>query len=64
MSNTNFDNNLIDSILTVNASENVTKTAQQDLDLPEGKSIADLLNDEKNIKKDSENNEENEKLTT
>lgn len=62
MSNTNFDNNLIDSILTVNASENVTKTAQQDLELAEGKSIAELLNDEKNIKKDSE--DQNEKLTT
>lgn len=62
MSNTNFDNNLIDSILTVNASENVTKTAQQDLELAEGKSIAELLNDEKNIKKDSE--DQNEKSTT
>jgi hypothetical protein len=47
MSNPNFVNNLIDSVLVVKASENVDSDALQDLNAPEGASIADLFNDKK-----------------
>lgn len=53
------DYNITDSILVVKASNNVDIEANKDLNLPEGKSIADLLNDEKNISEKTENQEEN-----
>jgi len=42
----NDDFNLIDSVLTVKASGSISDISN-DLDLPEGKSIAELLNDQK-----------------
>lgn len=51
MSNLDFDHNFIDSVLTVKASEITETEAQKDLDLPQGKSLSELLNDQKNIAK-------------
>jgi hypothetical protein len=48
---TNFSFNpkdIISSSLVVKASGSIESEAQKDLDLPEGKSIAQLLHDEKN----------------
>jgi hypothetical protein len=56
MSNLNFDNNIVQSILTIKASEISHSEAMQDLDLPEGKTIAELLNDQKNPIQDKEDN--------
>lgn len=58
------DYNITDSILVVKASNNVDIEANKDLNLPEGKSIADLLNDEKNISEQTENQEENSQDST
>jgi hypothetical protein len=53
MSKSNLDYNLVDSVLTVKASGQINDTAIMDLLLPQGKSIAQLIDDqqEKNIKK-------------
>jgi hypothetical protein len=51
---TNFSFNpedIISSSLVVKASGSIESEAQNDLDLPEGKSIAQLLNDEENSKR-------------
>lgn len=51
---TNFSFNaesITSSSLTVKASGSIDSDAQKDLDLPEGKTIAQLLNDEKNSEK-------------
>jgi hypothetical protein len=51
---TNFSFNpedIISSSLVVKASGSIESEAKNDLELPEGKSIAQLLNDEKNSKK-------------
>lgn len=54
MSNENFKS--IDSILTVKASASTQDDVIDDLNLPEGKSIAELIDDqEKNDQKPSEN---------
>jgi hypothetical protein len=55
MTNFNFlsQESIISSSLVVKASGSIDNEAQQDLSLPEGKSIAQLLNDEEN----SENSE-------
>jgi len=50
MSNIPFDHNLIDSILIIKASEQSEIEAKNDLILPSGQSISELLNDKKNIK--------------
>lgn len=46
---TNSNINIIDSILTVKAS-GIDSSVDYDLSLPQGKSIAQLLNDQKTIK--------------
>ena len=51
---TKFDLNFIDSILDVKASGNQNDDILNDLNLPEGKSIAQLLYEQKN----QENNQE------
>lgn len=43
--------NLVDSTLTVKASGSISDISN-DLDLPEGKSIAELLDDQKKIQQD------------
>jgi len=45
-----FDNSIVtaNSILTVKASENTDSSASNDLNLPEGKSISELLYEEEN----------------
>jgi hypothetical protein len=51
---TNFSFNtesIIPSALTVKASGSIDTEAQQDLELPEGKTIAQLLNNEENTKR-------------
>jgi hypothetical protein len=60
MSNSNFDHNLINSILTVKASEQSNSDVAKDLNLPEGKTIAELLDDKKNIARQTEETEETE----
>ena len=45
---------LFRSVLNVKASEQVLSNAQADLTLPSGLNIVDLLNDEKNIAKNTE----------
>jgi hypothetical protein len=52
-----FDHNFIGSVLNVKASEQVSSNAQADLNLPSGLNIAELLNDEKNIAKNTEKSE-------
>ena len=53
MTNFNFlsQESMISSSLVVKASGSIDNEAQQDLSLPEGKSIAQLLNDEENSEK-------------
>ena len=53
MSKSNLDYNLVDSVLTVKASGQINDSAIMDLLLPQGKSIAQLIDDqqEKNIEK-------------
>lgn len=48
------------SVLNVKASEQIDSIASQDLNLPEGKSIAELIYEEenKNSKESKDNNEE------
>ena len=60
MSNSNFDHNLINSILTVKASEQSNSNVAKDLNLPEGKTIAELLDDKKNIARQTEETEQEE----
>jgi hypothetical protein len=60
MSNSNFDHNLINSILTVKASEQSNSDVAKDLNLPEGKTIAELLDDKKNIARQTEETEQEE----
>jgi len=60
MSNSNFDHNLINSILTVKASEQSNSDVAKDLNLPEGKTIAELLYDKKNIARQTEETEQEE----
>lgn len=43
----NPDFNIVDSILVVKASGSLHENTLKDLDLPEGKPIAELLNDQK-----------------
>ena len=50
MINNNVDYNLIDSVLNVKACEVTSSGVSQDLEKPDGKSIAELLNEEKNTK--------------
>ena len=54
MSYSPFDHNFVNSVLNVKASEQVLSNAQADLTLPSGLNIVDLLNDEKNIAKNTE----------
>lgn len=53
MSKSNLDYSLVDSVLTVKASGQINDSAIMDLLLPQGKSIAQLIDDqqEKTIKK-------------
>jgi len=53
MSKSNLDYSLVDSVLTVKASGQINDSAIMDLLLPQGKSIAQLIDDqqEKNIEK-------------
>jgi hypothetical protein len=53
MSKSNLDYNLVDSVLTVKASGQINDSAIMDLLLPQGKSIAQLIDDqqEKTIEK-------------
>jgi hypothetical protein len=60
MSNSNFDHNLINSLLTVKASEQSNSDVAKDLNLPEGKTIAELLDDKKNIARQTEETEQEE----
>ena len=50
MSNENFKP--VDSILTVKASTSIQNDVVDDLNLPQGKSIAELLNDQENTEKE------------
>jgi hypothetical protein len=52
MSKSNLDYNLVDSVLIVKASGQVNDSAIMDLLLPQGKSIAQLIDDQQ--KKDTE----------
>ena len=52
MSKSNLDYNLVDSVLIVKASGQVNDIAIMDLLLPQGKSIAQLIDDQQ--KKDTE----------
>jgi hypothetical protein len=61
MSNSNFDNNLVNSILTVKASEQSESEVLKDLNLPEGKTIAELLDDKKNIARQENQDHQEEK---
>jgi len=51
---TKFDLNLIDSVLDVKASGSQNNDILNDLNLPQGKSIAQLLYEQKNQKIDQE----------
>ena len=53
MSKSNLDYSLVDSVLTVKASGQINDSAIMDLLLPQGKSIAQLIDDqqEKTIEK-------------
>jgi hypothetical protein len=53
MSKSNLGHSLVDSVLTVKASGQINDSAIMDLLLPQGKSIAQLIDDqqEKNIEK-------------
>lgn len=55
------DGNIANSILTVHPCGEAAK-ASQDLGLPEGKSIAELLNDQQE-KKDQNNTQENQETS-
>lgn len=50
MSNENFKP--VDSILTVKASTSIQNDVVDDLNLPQGKSIAELINDQENTEKE------------
>ena len=50
MSNENFKP--VDSILTVKASASTQNDVVDDLNLPQGKSIAELINDQENTEKE------------
>jgi hypothetical protein len=56
MSPDNFDNNLIDSVLSVRASEILDSEVLKDLDLPTGQSISCLLNEQKTQQDTKEEN--------
>ena len=56
MSPDNFDNNLIDSVLSVRASEILDSEVLKDLDLPTGQSISCLLNEHKTQQDTKEEN--------
>jgi|APGre2960657468_1045069.scaffolds.fasta_scaffold09197_4 hypothetical protein len=49
MSNIDFD--IVGSILTVVSSSGIDSNIQKDLEMPQGKSIAELLNGQKEIPK-------------
>lgn len=56
---TNFDINLdsvVNSSLMVKASGSIIHDVKNDLNLPDGKTITQLLDNEKNIQKSKENN--------
>lgn len=55
---TKFDLNLVDSILDVKASGSQNNDILNDLNLPQGKSIAQLLYEQKNQKIDQEDHTE------
>jgi hypothetical protein len=57
---TNFDINLdsiVGSSLQIKASGSIIQDIENDLKLPDGKCIEKLLDNEKNIKKSTENNQ-------
>jgi len=55
MSNSHFAN----SILHIKACDNLEEDILKDLEAPQGKSIAQLLNDEKTIQENNQENTEN-----
>lgn len=64
MSIHDFDNTIVtaNSVLNVKASEQTDSIASQDLNLPEGKSIAELLYEEEN--KNSDESQESKEAGT